>query len=120
MRTRIKSITGMITLLLAALAPALVSAASAQSPGTALCEAQPTANVAREQASLWVQQVEAALPSLGPALDRFGTERAAALLAAHRRVRSSAGLRVRDQRVEVKLPLDLLGIYVLMPAPAAR
>ena len=47
----------------------------------------------------------------------FCLKRAAALLAAHRRVRQAANLRGIGYEVEAKLPLDVLGAYVLMPPP---
>jgi superfamily II DNA or RNA helicase len=80
-------------------------------------EAQPIANVPPELARIWVQQVEAALPQLRPALDAIAGKRADELLAAHRRVRSAAALQGIRYAVEAKLPLDVLGVYVLMPAP---
>jgi superfamily II DNA or RNA helicase len=80
-------------------------------------EAAPVANVAPQQAGLWIRQVEDALPGLGPVLDRIAHDRAQELLAAHRRVRSAANLQGIRYAVEAKLPLDLLGVYVLMPPP---
>ena len=61
-------------------------------------------------------QVEEALSSLQSSLDDLGRRRAEELLSAHRRVRSAAHQTGRPS-VEVKLPLDVIGTYVLMPAP---
>lgn len=82
-----------------------------------LREARPVANVVPQQATAWVSAVRAALGVLQPELDRIGRERAAAVLDAHRRVRRAANLRIQGQRVEPHLPLDVLGIYVLVPPP---
>jgi len=82
-----------------------------------LREARPVANVAPQQVAAWVVGVHAALATLAPELDDLARQRAAAVLAAHTRVRRAIGLRVRGQRVEPHLPPDVLGIYVLMPPP---
>jgi superfamily II DNA or RNA helicase len=80
-------------------------------------DARPVANVLPEQAQAWLDQALDALPSLRPALDDLGRQRAEELLAAHARVRSAAALRGVRQQVEAKLPLDVLGVYILMPPP---
>jgi superfamily II DNA or RNA helicase len=79
--------------------------------------AVPVANVAPGQVRLWLEQARAALPALAPRLDALADERAAALLAAHRRVRAAAQLTGLQQQVEAQRPLDVLGLYVLMPPP---
>ena len=82
-------------------------------------EARPVANVLPEQAQSWVGQMIDALPLLEPALDALAQQRAQELLAAHSRVRAAAALRGVRQQVEAKLPVDVLGIYVLQPSPVA-
>jgi superfamily II DNA or RNA helicase len=82
-----------------------------------LCaEAEPAANVAPGQAALWLRELEGVLPELQPTLDDLGRARAEELLAAHRRVRAAARQTGRPS-VEAKLPLDVIGVYILMPAP---
>lgn len=49
-----------------------------------------------------------------PALNAFGTERAAALAADHSRVRKSLGSRA-SVRVEAMTPIDVIGLYALLP-----
>jgi superfamily II DNA or RNA helicase len=82
-------------------------------------QAEPVANVASQQAALWLGQIRDALPDLARELNRIADDRARGLLAAHQRVRTAARLRGLRQSVEAKVPLDLLGVYVLMPAPMA-
>ncbi len=83
----------------------------------ALADAVPSSNVPPGQASLWVKQAVDALPALDDDLRRLGRARAQALLAEHRRVRSAARLQGVQYQVEPHLPLDVLGVYVLMPEP---
>ena len=56
-----------------------------------------------------------ALPGLSPALDALARDRADALLADHRRVREAAEAR-GQYAVQASLPVDVLGVYVLVPA----
>ncbi|HZK67105.1 MAG TPA: helicase-related protein, partial [Chloroflexota bacterium] len=82
-----------------------------------LLAALPLSNLPPGQVSLWVGQVEDSLSGLLPHLEEQVTNRAESLLASHRRVRDAAGLRGVRYRVQPQLPVDLLGIYVLMPPP---
>jgi hypothetical protein len=52
---------------------------------------------------------------LTPELNRIASERAAAVAATHARVREGAGARGRVT-VDAQLPVDTLGVYVLLPA----
>ena len=81
-----------------------------------LAGAVPAANVLPGQAQHWLQQVLAAQESFAPALTALAGRRADELLAAHRRVRAAAHLRIAGYRIEAHPELDLLGLYVLMPA----
>jgi hypothetical protein len=87
--------------------------ASEQAHG--LLAAQPTGNVSAEQARELVTTVLAAAPAWRPALDDQARARAAELLDSHRRVRESIRLRSASYRVEPQLPLDVLGVYLLLP-----
>ena len=55
-----------------------------------------------------------ALPKLRSSLESVAKERAEAQLAAHERVRAAARAKGRVA-VEPVLPVDLLGVYVLLP-----
>jgi superfamily II DNA or RNA helicase len=56
----------------------------------------------------------AQLGTLKPALDAYAAERAAALADDHSRVRQALGSRA-GVRVEAVIPVDVIGLYVLMP-----
>ncbi len=58
-----------------------------------------------------------AYDSLRPALDQAARERAKALLDAHTRVREGARLKGVRYSVEPQPPVDVLGVYVLLPKP---
>ncbi len=83
-----------------------------------LLDATPDGNVAPEQARELVARVIDGVSHLRPHLDQVARERAAELLDAHQRVRESARLKGVSYTVEPQLPVDLLGVYVLLPLPA--
>jgi hypothetical protein len=56
----------------------------------------------------------AQLAALKPALNAYAAERAAALATDHSRVRQALGSRA-GVRVEAIVPVDVIGLYVLMP-----
>lgn len=90
-----------------------------EAEAAALLDAAPDGNVAPEQARDAVARVVESVDLLRPRLDEVARERAAALLDAHRRVRESARLGGTSYRVEPQLPVDVLGVYVLLPVSAA-
>ena len=83
-----------------------------------LLQVAPTGNVPTEQAARFIGAVIDAAPGLAERLDAEATRRADELLEAHRRVRSEARVRGVRYRVTPHLPPDVLGVYVLLPAPA--
>jgi len=85
----------------------------------ALIEATPDANIAPEQATGFLSKIVENYESLVPELNAEAKRRAAALLDAHRRLRAAAPSRTRSHRVDPKLPADILGIYVYLPAGTA-
>lgn len=54
--------------------------------------------------------------ALTNALERMATERANALLEAHKRVRQAAKIIGAQHKIAPKLPVDILGLYVYLPA----
>jgi superfamily II DNA or RNA helicase len=80
-----------------------------------LLDAEPTGNVYREQALHFVKQVVAGYEGLTKNVAETASQRAEALLAAHRRVRSAARMKGVRYKVEPRLPADILGIYVYLP-----
>jgi superfamily II DNA or RNA helicase len=79
-----------------------------------LLDAAPSANLSREQAAREVQAALDFLEQQRAALDDLAKERAEALLADHRRVRKASD-DVGQYAVHACLPVDVLGIYVLLP-----
>ena len=64
-----------------------------------------------------IQQALGNLPAWQPELEALAKARAQALLADHRRVREAADARGSYQ-VTASLPVDVMGVYVLVPVPA--
>lgn len=62
-----------------------------------------------------VQQALDALPAWQPELETIAVARAQALLADHRRVREAADAKGSYQ-VTASLPVDVMGVYVLVPS----
>ncbi len=60
----------------------------------------------------------AQLPEWNGLLESFAQERAQALLADHERVREASGVRTVRGRATVRalLPVDVIGVFVLLPA----
>lgn len=82
-----------------------------------LLDAGPTANTDPGQATNFLREVVNEAPTWQAYLDADATERATALEATHRRVRDAARQKGVRYRVEPQLPVDVLGIYVYLPAP---
>ena len=81
----------------------------------ALLDADPEANVPVEQAVDFVRKVVEGYDLIAPHLNDVAKRRGEELLKAHRRVRQASRLKGVSQRVEPKLPPDVLGIYVFLP-----
>ncbi|MGA1224565.1 MAG: helicase-related protein [Phycisphaerales bacterium] len=74
----------------------------------------PAANVLRSVALDAVKDALAALPSMQPALEAIAADRAESLRASHLRVRQSSKA-AGTVTVEPVLPVDVLGVFVLLP-----
>lgn len=81
-----------------------------------LWSAEPDENVNPDTARDRIQQVIDVYPRLQEAVHAFAVERAQELLVSHRRLRDAARIRGMNHRVEAKLPVDVLGVYVYLPA----
>lgn len=81
-----------------------------------LVEARPDANIAPQQAETFARRVVEGFEALRPHLNRTAQELAEELLDAHRRVREAAKRTHVKHRVEPRLPPDVLGLYVYLPA----
>ncbi len=85
----------------------------------ALLAATAAANIDAAAARDHLAAVVAGLPMLRPRFVEIGRRRAAELLAAHKRVRRAARAAERTSRAELLEPVDVLGVYLLLPAGAA-
>jgi len=83
-----------------------------------LLASEPSANVKPDQASHFMARALEDLPTLGPAFERIAQENALRILTAHERVREAVRARGLRHRVEPKLPVDVLGVYVYLPETA--
>jgi superfamily II DNA or RNA helicase len=84
-----------------------------------LLDASPDENVSPEQARDFVSRVIDGVAALRPHFDQVARERAAELLEAQQRVRESARLTGVSYSVDPQLPIDLLGVYILLPVALA-
>jgi superfamily II DNA or RNA helicase len=76
----------------------------------------PSANIPRDQAVHFAQRALEELPRLTSDIERIANDRAATVLDAHERVREAVKGRGYRHRVVPKLPADVLGLYVYLPA----
>jgi hypothetical protein len=60
----------------------------------------------------------AALPAAQPALAELAKQRAIQLLDDHKRVREASETKFLKYEVTPCLPVDVIGLYVLLPAPS--
>lgn len=85
----------------------------------ALLAVTPDANIGPDVATQHLLRVTETFESLLPRIQATASERAAALLDAHRRVRKAARTSIQTQKVEDHGRPDVLGLYVYLPADAA-
>ncbi|MCY4088147.1 MAG: helicase-related protein [Actinomycetia bacterium] len=78
----------------------------------------PEGNITHEQATQFLERVIDGIGDLRPHLEQVAGRRAHALQEAHERARKAARL-PGQTTVEPKLPVDVLGIYLYLPIPAA-
>ncbi len=81
-----------------------------------LLHAKPSRNIDPAQATGFVQKVIDDFDSLRPRLDDYAGQRGDEILEAHRRVREATRLTGVKYEIEPQLPVDVLGIYVYLPA----
>jgi hypothetical protein len=81
----------------------------------ALLQAQPEGNVNPDLARDTIEKVVSAIPALQSYLDKFAVKHGEKILEAHTRVRRATQARGLSNRIEAKLPPDILGIYVYLP-----
>ncbi len=82
-----------------------------------LLAAKPRGNVAPDQARDFAAKAVGSLDALRAQLEDGARVRSKELLDAHVRVRKASQTKGLKHEVEPKLPVDILGAYVLLPAP---
>lgn len=97
-------------------APGASAAWLGAAPAEALLDARPGGNIGDDQKRNFVSAVVGAFDQLSPKLEAEAKQRAEALLDAHRRVRTASRTRGLSYRVTPQLPVDVLGVYVFLPA----
>lgn len=88
----------------------------AEERAEALLAAGPDANVDPGEAVELLRRQLESLDAVQPHLEELSRTRSRALLEAHRRVRDAAGRKGVQYDVEPRLPLDILGLYLYLPA----
>lgn len=81
----------------------------------ALLSLEPGRNMELGQKSRLIRRALDELPGLSPTLESVARERAAELLADHRRIRDASGAGGLRYAVTPALPPDILGVYVFLP-----
>jgi hypothetical protein len=82
----------------------------------ALLQAHPDANITADVARSHLERVLGELPALEGHFASVARKRGDVLLEAHRRVRKAVRMTGVTQEIEPKLPIDILGAYVCLPA----
>ncbi len=85
-----------------------------------LNRAKPSANMPPAEQAYWLEEASTTLQGLSPVFEALARERAAHLIEAHERFREALDKGHRYQVVEPILPMDLLGLYVLVPDTATQ
>ena len=81
-----------------------------------LLDAKPARNIDKQQASGFIEKVIDAFGNLRPHIEQHAQQRGDEVLDAHRRVRAATKQTGVRYDVEPQLPVDVLGIYVYLPA----
>ena len=80
-----------------------------------LLSLEPGRNMPDGQKSHFIRQAFEALPAMEDAFERLAHDRAAVLLADHRRIREASDARGLRYTVVPALPVDKIGVYVFLP-----
>jgi hypothetical protein len=81
-----------------------------------LLQIEPDANVNPQQATRFLERVVAEAGDLQSELAEMAERRAEELLADHERVRDAARIKGISHNIRPQAPVDVLGVYVLLPA----
>lgn len=80
-----------------------------------LLDVKPDGNTDPDQARHFIERVIEAFGELEAELERMAKARGEELLESHKRVRTASRIKGVTFRVEPKLPVDVLGIYIYLP-----
>jgi hypothetical protein len=80
-----------------------------------LLDARPDANIPTDLARTHLERILSELGAIEPHFSRVASRRGEEILEAHRRVRRAVRVTGITQRIETKLPVDVLGVYVYLP-----
>lgn len=81
-----------------------------------LLTASPDANIAPEVAANFLSEIINNHSALIPYMEKSANQIGQEILDAHRRVRTAARITGIRQQIEAKLPPDIIGFYILLPA----
>ena len=87
-----------------------------QDKAEALLSIESDANVSKDIAQSQLQKVLDDIESVNPELERLASSHGEKILQAHKQVREAAQIKHISYRIEPKLPADILGIYLYLPA----
>ena len=82
----------------------------------ALPDLESDASVSADVAKNTVRTILSDFNSITPQLEAIAVHRGNEILESHKRVRSAARLKNVQHKVEPKLPVDVLGVYVYLPS----
>lgn len=80
-----------------------------------LLNAKPRANINYDQARTFIQKVLDKIEQLRPYMNKIAESKAQQLLEEHQRVRIAAKEKNVSYKIKPNLPIDILGVYVLLP-----
>lgn len=103
--------------LVVALKPGQAPEILGETDAAALMAAEPARNMAPDRRDREIAEALDALPAARERLEELARQRAASLLEDHRRVREASDTRFLRYEVTPCLPVDVIGLYVLLPVP---
>jgi superfamily II DNA or RNA helicase len=103
--------------LVVALKPGQAPEILGETDAAALMAAEPARNMAPDRRDREIEDALNSLPAAQAQLEQLAKERSASLLEDHRRVREASEARFLRYEVTPCLPVDMIGLYVLLPVP---
>jgi hypothetical protein len=85
---------------------------------SALMAAEPARNINPARRNREITEALAEIPAMQTSLNSLAQQRARELLEDHRRVREASEAKFLKYDVTPCLPVDVIGVYVMLPAPS--